>query len=773
MSSPVETNGTGGGVAAGGWTTISSSLAVALASSAEVEDRKVLIVSTDPAHSLGDALDVDLRGSGGGGGEGEGGEVGDRPRPVVLDDPLTNRRLHALEVDPSAALERFRANLRAFDVSSLSSSLGVDVPPKFLEELGLDDLREVIRNPPPGLDELVALSNVLDPAFAREYDVIVVDTAPTGHTLRMLRLPQFLDGFLKALLTLRGKLKGLIGALKMFLPQRDGAEAGAANEMDVDDALEALESFQRQAARLRERLRDPDRTKFVVVSIPTVLSVRESARLLGELDEQGIRASDVVVNQRVGSAGDGGVAGSEDGAPEAMRRYYRRRAAGQRRWIDELTEACAEVSASEEYRGNAPGGDDGRGIVVTEVPYYDVELVGVPALGYLGQRTFGTNSDFERLVGPDDRDEGTRASRREPKVIVCGGKGGVGKTTTSGSLAVAMAAAGHDVALVSTDPAHSLGDALDVDLRGGSPVDVPTFGVPSAGAEGSLMAMEIDPASALAELRDSIDGLLGRTARSDGGGGGNSELSSAMSSLGEIIDTLPAGADEVVALAKVIQLVRRGKYDRVVLDTAPTGHTLRMLAAPSFLADLIERSLSVARKVNSNPAVRMLLAGAARDSEYDLDDAGEAAKNALLKFQVAMYDLEDLFADPESTEFLVVTIGTELATRESARLVNDLTFGDPDMPIRVRNVVVNQVLEAVGDDGEMGREEEDEKLRGFATRLAKSQELSVAELRRNVEGIDPPPRVTEATMLDAEPRGVYGLKALSERLLAERTEVVA
>jgi anion-transporting ArsA/GET3 family ATPase len=64
-----------------------------------------------------------------------------------------------------------------------------------------------------------------------------------------------------------------------------------------------------------------------------------------------------------------------------------------------------------------------------------------------------------------------------------------------------------------------------------------------------------------------------------------------------------------------------------------------------------------------------------------------------------MYDLEDMFADPETTEFLVVTIGTELAVRESVRLLNDLTFGDPDMPIRVRNVVVNQVLDGAGGAG--------------------------------------------------------------------------
>ena len=355
-----------------------------------------------------------------------------------------------------------------------------------------------------------------------------------------------------------------------------------------------------------------------------------------------------------------------------------------------------------------------------------------------------------------DRD----AESNNPKLVICGGKGGVGKTTTSSSLAIAMASAGHNVAVVSTDPAHSLGDALDMNLQGGTLTDVPLYGVPpmpgGLGEEGSLKALEIDPTQALKEFRDSIDNLIGRD---DGDG---SELSSTVRSLGEIIDTLPAGTDEIVALAQVIRLVRRGNFDRVVLDTAPTGHTLRMLSTPVFLADLIEKVLLVSRKLNSSAAARMLLQSV-NQNRYDLDDAAETAKNALLKFQVSMYDLEDLFADPTATEFLIVTIGTELAVRESVRLLNDLTFGDPDMPVRVRSVVVNQVLDKSKDGN-------NEELQGFATRLAKSQSSAIHQIQRAVSGASNPPRVTKVAMLDTEPRGVYGLKALSEQLTQDSAE---
>jgi len=681
-------------------------------------------------------------------------------------DPLTNRKLHALEVDPRAALTEFQNNLQLFDISTLSSSIGMNVSPQLLQELGLNELHTLIKNPPPGLDELVALSNVLDPSYAEEYDVIVVDTAPTGHTLRMLQLPQFLDGFLSTLLTLRSKLKGLVNTLQMFMGGTNNNNQDVQQpKMNVDNALLKLEEFQYRTSQLINRLQDSQSTKFVVVSIPTILSVNESQRLMNELIEEGICVSDLVVNQCIGGGGSStDNEGGDDKVSEAMVRYYNRRVDGQQRWISELKDACCDVSSSDEYKSNTGGvqEDSGSGIEVTTVPFYDMELVGVPALGYLASQTFSSSTsneknNFDRLIG-FDKDDLDSTNTNNPKVVICGGKGGVGKTTTSSSLALGMASSGHDVALVSTDPAHSLGDALDMNLKGGSLIDVPLFGIPpmpDSRGEGSLKVMEIDPTSALKEFRDSIDNLIGKKDDTDGT---NSELSSTLSSLGEIIDTLPAGTDEVVALAKVIQLIRRGNYDRVVLDTAPTGHTLRMLTTPSFLADLIEKVLSVAAKMNSNAAVKMLLASAATKNKYDLDDAAETAKSALLKFQVSMYDLEDLFADAASTEFLIVTIGTELAVRESVRLMNDLTFGDSDMPIRVRNVVVNQVLDS--NEGE-----EDDKLQGFVTRLSTSQASSIQNIHRSLDQRDDPPRLTKVTMLDMEPRGVYGLKALSEQLL--------
>jgi arsenite-transporting ATPase len=284
---------------------------------------------------------------------------------------------------------------------------------------------------------------------------------------------------------------------------------------------------------------------------------------------------------------------------------------------------------------------------------------------------------------------------------------------------------------------------LDIDLKGGDLVDCPLIGVPSTAA-GSLSALEIDPASALNQFKGIVDNLIGMDDESSTDTG----LRNTLRDLEEIFDTLPAGTDEVVALAKIVNLVKKGDFDRIVLDTAPTGHTLRMLSTPGFLADLIDRLLNISDKVNSNSMVRMLLSASRSD---DIDSAAAAAKSKLLSFQLQMYDLEDLFSDAKQTEFLIVTLATELAARESIRLLNDLTFEAPDMPIKVRNVVINQVLQ-------------DSDAKTFLDHVSGSQARSIQDLEQAMSSKEKPPRITKARYLDTEPRGVFGLKVLADEL---------
>ena len=439
---------------------------------------------------------------------------------------------------------------------------------------------------------------------------------------------------------------------------------------------------------------------------------------------------------------------------DALANYYSRRRAGQSKWITKLKETADDVSSSQEYKSN--GKDSNKPITITEFPFFDVELVGVPALGYVGSKHIVGNPNFDHLLSKDNNG-GDDDGDGQPKVVICGGKGGVGKTTTSAALAVTMAAQGHNVALISTDPAHSLGDAIDMNLQGGKLVDCPLIGVPTmnVGEAGSLSVLEVDPSAALGQFKGVVDQLIGGGG-DDGGSSQGSELKNTLRELEQVFDTLPAGTDEVVALAQVVNLVKKGGFDRIVLDTAPTGHTLRMLSTPAFIADLIDRLLMIAQKVNSNAAIKILISSAAKGNTEKMESAAAEAKSKLLSFQLQMYDLEDMFANPDQTEFLIVTVPTELAVRESVRLLNDLTFEAPDMPIKVRNIVVNQVLTEDGTDVET-----------FLSHVRDGQAASIQDLESAISRLNSAdkPQITKVPYLDTEPRGVFGLKVLANELL--------
>ena len=227
----------------------------------------------------------------------------------------------------------------------------------------------------------------------------------------------------------------------------------------------------------------------------------------------------------------------KDSTSEALANYYERRRDGQKKWIGKLGEAIDEVSASQEFKSNG----DPAPITLTSLPFFDVELVGIPALGFVGAQHFTENPSFQHITEKGDGED--------PHVVICGGKGGVGKTTTSSSLAVSLAAKGLKVALISTDPAHSLGDAVDMDLNGGKMIDCPLIGVPSNNGEGSLSVMEIDPSSALGEFKSTVDQLLG--GGSSDSSGGDSDVRRTLQEIENIFDTLPAGTDEVVALVRL------------------------------------------------------------------------------------------------------------------------------------------------------------------------------------------------------------------------------
>lgn len=244
-----------GGKGGVGKTSMSAAVATAFADRGQV----TLIVSTDPAHSLSDAFGQPV-----GGGE---------PVPVFGID-----NLYAQEVDPDSMKKTFRM---------MGGGAGG------LDQLGLEELGELFESIPPGFDEAVALVEIVkyiqgDPEY-RRFERIVFDTAPTGHTLRLLALPDFLNGFFGKMIRMKSKLGGMMNQFKgMF---------GGAGEEDLERGVEDMEELKRSMEMVRELFRDEYQTEFIVATIPNMMAIAESKRLVEELRKEKIPVRHLFVNQ--------------------------------------------------------------------------------------------------------------------------------------------------------------------------------------------------------------------------------------------------------------------------------------------------------------------------------------------------------------------------------------------------------------------------------------------------------------------------------------------
>jgi arsenite-transporting ATPase len=233
-----------GGKGGVGKTTMAAATALASARG----DASTLVVSTDPAHSLSDTLEA---------------EVPDEPARIREDIPL-----YAAEIDPESALDDGPFGL---EEGALSGVFG-DGPDPFSGAM-------------PGADEAAAVRLLVEYLDDPRFDRVVVDTAPTGHTLRLLELPEMLDSMVGRLLSLRQRMGGMFDGLL------------GDDDADSADEIDGLQAFSDRIERLRTLLRDPSRTDFRVVLVPEELSVRESERLLDRLAEFEIPVGTVVVNR--------------------------------------------------------------------------------------------------------------------------------------------------------------------------------------------------------------------------------------------------------------------------------------------------------------------------------------------------------------------------------------------------------------------------------------------------------------------------------------------
>jgi arsenite-transporting ATPase len=295
-----------------------------------------------------------------------------------------------------------------------------------------------------------------------------------------------------------------------------------------------------------------------------------------------------------------------------------------------------------------------------------------------------------------------------PEYVLYGGKGGVGKTTMAAATALASASDDTRTLVVSTDPAHSLSDTLGVDVParpGRVREDVPLWGAeidPEVAAEEGIDALGMANADDGDPFGDGIAGAGGTsgagTGASVGAGGpfgdasggagpmgGLGELLGGDDPMGSLMGGAVPGADEAAALQLLLEYIDDPRFDRVVVDTAPTGHTLRLLELPEVMDSMVGRMLSIRERLSGLMDGMMGFLGDDDGDDGELDDLHELADR--------IEDLRAVLQDPAQTDFRVVMIPEEMSVVESERLIGQLE----DYSIPNDTVVVNKVMEDLAD----------------------------------------------------------------------------
>jgi arsenite/tail-anchored protein-transporting ATPase len=586
-----------GGKGGVGKTTLAAAAALHLARSSE-NQKKVLVISTDPAHSLSDSFGI---------------EIGDRITPVEGAGEREEANLCARELDAGQLLKEFQE--KNHKILQKLAERGT-----FFDQ---EDIADFLDLSLPGMDEVMAIMEMARLLRSNDFHTLVVDTAPTGHTLRMLELPEQMKKWIEVMDLMQQKHR--------YMSLHFTGKKYVKDECDL-----FLESLASDISRVQKMLCRPDRTRFVPVLIPEMMSVNETKRLAASLERSGIPVREIIVNRVAES----------DGCPFCMSRVENQKQA--REAID---------TAFSHYRK-------------IPVPLFSHEINGLDGLKKTADYLSGCPLPEIHFKPVAASVQSSACIDFDPGLdfFIVGGKGGVGKTTLASATALHLAKEYPDkkILLFSTDPAHSLSDVFDTSIGNRiTPIQWSEDG--GRGAQSNLFALEIDPEGLWdrfkeafkQDVEDLFDHFLG----------GQTDVRFDRQVMTEMLELAPPGLDEIMALDHMMDLRQKNEYDIFVLDTSPTGHFMRFLELPQLVREWLRVFFRLLMKYKGV----VHLAGAAEKA---------------LSLSRNVRKIQETLVDTERTRFLGVTIAEHMGLLEMERLMQVVE----KIKLPCEHVIVNMVL---------------------------------------------------------------------------------
>ncbi|WP_163527627.1 ArsA family ATPase [Halobacillus ihumii] len=292
------------------------------------------------------------------------------------------------------------------------------------------------------------------------------------------------------------------------------------------------------------------------------------------------------------------------------------------------------------------------------------------------------------------------------KILFVGGKGGVGKSTSSAAIAVAFARAGHKTLVVSTDPAHNLGDIFHKKIKHEKTT-----------LEENLWGIEVDPNREskryIEGVKDNLQGLV---------------KSKMVEEVHRQIDMASAspGADEAALFDRLISIIleEADEFDKIIFDTAPTGHTIRLLTLPELMSVWIDGMLERRKKINDNYTELL------NDGEPIDDPIYEILQKRKEKFSA----VRKIILDEKQTGFVFVIIPERLPILETQQAIKQLDKHH----LHIKTLIVNKVLpdHADGEFLQKRRKQEQDYLNQIKESFSNQQTVNVPLFEEDVADMD-------------------------------------